>query len=153
MAYQNFIRYALLKDLFLSLFFLIFIPLIYFGAQLHKEPNRGCVLATLTVFWGGWALFGLYTNYHRLQDYVAYLRYGDAYLEEKICTVASVSSGTVVGIVSAMQRLRCADGSELIIRHRRDYQRIFPKEGRSFFVRYLPRSGLIVDLRPLDPDT
>ncbi len=49
MTYQNFIRYALLKDLFLSLFFLIFIPLIYFGAQLHKEPNRGCVLATLTV--------------------------------------------------------------------------------------------------------
>ena len=81
MAYQNFIRYALLKDLFLSLFFLIFIPLIYFGAQLHKEPNRGCVLAALTVFWGGWALFGLYTNYHRLQDYVAYLRYGDAYLQ------------------------------------------------------------------------
>lgn len=153
MTYQDFVLSALLKDLSMSFVFLIPIPLIYFGAQLHKEPARGFTLTVLTLFWGGWALFGLFVNRYFLRDYIAYLQYGDSYLKEKICVVDSVSGGTVVSIVSATQVLYCADGSELIIRHRRDYQRIFPKEGRTFWVRYLPKSGLIVDLRPLDSET
>jgi len=151
MTYQDFVLHALLKDLSLSLIFLIPIPLIYFGAQLHKEPYRRVALTGLIAFWGGFALFGLFVTRHLLQDYTAYLRHGDSYPKEKVCVVESVSSGTVISIVSATQVLDCADGSELVIRYRRDYQRIYPKEGRTFLVRYLPKSGLIVDLRPSGP--
>lgn len=149
--YEDFVREALLKDLLGNLLFLVWIPTIYFGVQLHRSRARGCALLVLSVFWGGLAVldFAVKRNYYA--DYLAYLRLGDAYVVETTCFVEDAYAPTTAALLYAVQHLRCADGTLLHLRHRRQEQRIYPKVGRAFQVRYLPRSGLVVALTLEDP--
>lgn len=148
--YEGFIRSAFMKDLLYNLFFLIWIPVIYFGFQLYKEESRGCALTFLIMFFGGAALVDFSTKWAYYADYVNYIRQGDNYVMEKTCVVESIDASLSTAIVYGHQNLECSDGTHVELRYRRDYQRIYPKVGRAFRVRYLPKSGMVVELEPLD---
>jgi len=144
--YERFVMVALLKDLLLNLSFFAWIPIIYFGFQLYKSEARGWALSLLWLLWGGLALLDLTTKWRYYADYLNYLRLGDGYVLEKTCLIEDAYAPITTALLHAAQYLKCADGTSLVIRHRRDYQRIYPKVGRTFRVRYLPKSGLVLEL-------
>ncbi|NPA30422.1 MAG: hypothetical protein GXO37_00300, partial [Chloroflexi bacterium] len=138
--------------LFINLLLLAWIPIIYFGFQLYQTKARGCARGLLLLLWGGLALLDFASKRKYYADYLRYLRLGDVYVMERTCLVTDAHAPTPTALVYATQHLQCADGTSLTLRYRRDYQRIYPKVGRAFRVRYLPKSGLVVELEPLDAD-
>lgn len=148
--YREFILSSLAKDLFIGVaFWMIWIPVIYFGARFNKEEARGCALLVLFMIFGGISLLNIVINAKYYADYFQYLKAGDAYVRETVCHVKKAHAPTLAAIVVGTQYLQCENGLLLRLRYRRDYQRIHPKTGRIFHIRYLPKSGLIVEMHPI----
>jgi hypothetical protein len=151
--YQTFVVRVLIYELLQILAPVFFFAIVYFGAGLHKEEHRGCAIAMLGLFFGGWLILGLWDSYPLLYDCVQYLRQKDAYVHDDSCHLTMVTSGTAVALVLAQERLHCQDNKEFISRYRRDYQRVlwrWARESRTLHARYLPRSRLVLELTPVE---
>ncbi len=149
--YKTFIIAALVRDVLLVFIFPLCGILIYIGAGLYKQEYRGCALLVLFLFFGGMTALEIWNEFPYLYDYFRYLRDQDHYVQEATCRITDVSSGTASGVLTAMERIHCQDGTQFVSKYRRDYQRVlwrWAREGRTLHVRYLPRSRLVLELMP-----
>jgi len=128
---------------------LLILSLITLGRYIfHHRPltRQGWAFVILA---GGGSVFVLFSVLPRyIEDASLYLRYRDGYVQTSTCKVHSLTWSTM-SLVFGDAEVHCVDGSTFYIHHKSKFVRAC-KEGRTYEIRYLPKSKIVVSLHLIE---